>query len=131
MATKNKSQELEPVTEPADFTTDGPARTEVDVADIKPIKNEDSHILLTGESWVVLGEADGVPDWAVGQPAAVINAPVSQKFSKTHEFLYDYTAPDALITVRERSQGVTFQVPLDSVEKVSVHGGRLGVVNFP
>jgi hypothetical protein len=45
--------------------------------------------------------------------------------------LHSYTAPDAPVTVRERSQGATFTLPLDSFQEVSVTGGRGAVVNFP
>jgi hypothetical protein len=136
MATKSKSKSKAPAvveTPAADFTTDGPALTTVDVADVGPAdRPEDEHILLTGESWVVLGKyKDEVPDWAIGQPAAVLAFPVSVKLEKgTNRVLYEYTDPKALITVRERSQGVTFQVPLDSCTKVSVVGGRNNVANF-
>lgn len=119
----------------ADFSTDGPVApfAGVDVKDVPEAEYpEDEHILLTGESWVVLGEADGVPDWAVGSPAAVLSAPVSHAYDEdTGDLLYDYTDEDAIITVRERSQGITLSVPLSSCTKVSVHGGRGAVVNFP
>lgn len=128
-STKKESTDLV-VQEAADFATDGPAIRDVDVADIKPIKNEDSHILLTGESWVILGEAEDVPEWAVGKPAAVISSPVSRKFDDEGNLLYEYTRPNAKIQVRERSQGVLFTVPLDSAQQVSVVGGRPMVANF-
>jgi hypothetical protein len=101
----------------------------VDIASIEAtpgVLGPDEHVLLSGESWVVLGAAPDVPDWAVGKPAAVSYAPVS-----TAPEGYQYTAPDAIITVRERSQGATFSVPLDTVEEVYVSGGRGSVVNFP
>ena len=119
--------------EPADESTQGePASfAGLDVSTIPEGDNPDEHFQLTDESWVVLGQAEGVPDWAVGNAASVLAAPVSHKLDDEGQWLYDYTAPDAKITVRERSQGAMFEVPLDTVEKVSVHGGRSAVVNFP
>jgi hypothetical protein len=103
----------------------------VDVSTIPEADNPDEHFLLTGESWVILGETEGVPDWAVGNPAAVVSAPVSHKDDDDGNWLYDYTAEDALVTVRERTQGITLTVPLDTVQKMSLVGGRSAVVNFP
>jgi hypothetical protein len=116
--------------EPADYATGGETR-EVDIADIPEEDNPDEHVLLSAESWVILGEYESVPDWAVGKPAAVMSAPISKKVDDNGTELYDYTAPDAVITVRERSQGATFSVPLDTVQEVYPVGGRSTVVNFP
>jgi hypothetical protein len=116
---------------PADFSTGGSTVQTVDVATIPESDNPDEHFQLTGESWVVLGAAPDLPDWAVGQPAAVLDAPVSTKRDDEGNELYTYTAPDAVIRVRERSQGAYFSVPFDTVQKVALTGGRSEVVNFP
>jgi hypothetical protein len=103
----------------------------VDIADVPEAERpEAEHVLLTAEAWVTLGETEGLPEWAVGNPASVVSAPVSKEVDNDGNVLYEYTAPDAIITVRERSQGATFQVPLDSCIKVSPVGGRGQVVNF-
>jgi hypothetical protein len=118
----------------ADRQTDGPVIWAVDVRDVGPaLIPEDEHIMLNAESWVILGD-DGlgeIPDWAVGAPAAVIDFPVSRKLGENGEVLYEYVAPDAKVIVRDRIQGSVFSVTLDQVQKLSINGGRTGVVNFP
>jgi hypothetical protein len=128
---KSTSKELvSSKVEAADFTTGDSVQT-VDIGDLSTEPLEGEHFLLTGESWVVLGEDESVPDWAVGMPAAVLSSPVAVERDDNGYELYQFTPTDAVITVRERSQGATLNVPLDSVQKVSINGGRTAVVNFP
>jgi len=95
------------------------------------ILGPDEHFLLTSESWVILGVDASVPDWAVGMPAFITSAPVSTERDANGDPLYTFTDPDAVITVRERSQGAQLSIPLKSVQKLSVTGGRGEVVNHP
>lgn len=126
---ENPDSDDEPVAETADLTTGESVQT-VDVADIGTDALEGEHFLLTGESWVILGEAEGVPDWAVGMPAAVLSSPVATETDENGTVLYEYTPEDATIQVRERSQGLLLSVPLDTCQKVSIHGGRTAVVQI-
>ena len=96
-----------------------------------PILGPDEHILLTAESWVELGADPSVPDWAVGRAASVAYAPVSWEKDTNGDNLYPYTDPNATITVRERSQGARFDIPLQSVERLSIAGGRSEIINHP
>jgi len=103
----------------------------VDVADIGTEQLADEHIpLLTGESWVILGAADNLPDEYIGNPAAVLSSTVAVVRDDNGDEVYRYTPDDATLTVRERSQGGYFEVPLSSVQKLSIAGGRSNVVNF-
>ena len=94
-----------------------------------PVLGPDEHFLLTGESWVRLGVDPSVPDWAVGMPASVSSFPVAWEKDANGDNLYPYTDPGAIITVRERSQGATFDIPLSSVERLVIAGGRSVIVN--
>ena len=132
IATTTVEAEEEPVESPGFAGLDIATLQEDDGAKkAKPILGPDEHFLLTSESWVILGEDESVPDWAVGNPAAVISAPVAMAKDDNGDGLYPYTDPDAVITVRERTQGATMSVPLQSVQKLSVTGGRSNVVNHP
>jgi hypothetical protein len=104
----------------------------VDISTLnQPEAPDAEHILLSGEAWVKLGQDPSVPEWAVGNPASVVSAPVTHETDDNGNWLYDYTAPDAMVTVRERSQGAIFTVPLSSCLEVFAFGGRSSVVDFP
>jgi|SRR5215471_2720725 len=127
-----KSEEITAIIEVQESSVaESPGFAGADVGPAKagpPVLEPDEHFLLTGESWVILGADPSVPDWAVGAPAHVASAPVSWSGGDDS---YPFTDPNATVTVRERSQGATFDVPLQSVHKLSVAGGRANVVNHP
>lgn len=121
---------------PADFTTDevgGPGFAGVDVADIGDdrLDGENEPVIVAGESWVILGDHDDVPERFVGSPAAVVTAPVLTKQDEDTGATYQVNPENAVYEVRERSQGVTFFLPKEAFARISHSGGRTGVVNFP
>jgi hypothetical protein len=82
---------------------------------------------LTGETWVVLGEHESVPERYQGSIAAVIDPiPIARKEDPVTGAVKEYTHPDAELHVRERSQGAELWIPLDAVKQISLNG-RPGV----
>jgi hypothetical protein len=86
---------------------------------------------LTGETWVKLGESEDVPERYWGSIAAVVDPiPVATGTDEETGATYQYTPEDAILTVRERSQGGLFTIPLSAVAYASLQG-RAGVHSIP
>lgn len=105
---------------------------EIDVADIKnPDKVYEGEYSppLNAESWVILGKHDLVPEWAEGRVAAVIDAPVAREVDDATGSVREYLHENAVVTVKERSQGAIFYLPLKAFSKIS-RAGRPPIVGY-
>lgn len=115
-------------TEPADVSLGEVAPfAGKDVRDIPGGPLETEHVLLTDESWVILGPDPAIPQALVGTPAAIIDAPTSTAFDDNGQPLYQYTDPSSAVTVRASVYGGIYVVPLSSFQSVKVAGGRAAV----
>lgn len=116
-----------PDTAQADFSTSGAPIAEVDVADIGTdhLEGESDPIIYAGEAWVKLGDVEGVPEWAVGNIAQVISAPVVTKVDEETGASTSFNPELATYEVRERSQGITLFLPREAFDEIHTHGRPL------
>ena len=104
---------------------------EVDVADVEPADYEGETIPpLNAESWVILdGSHPEVDDRWDGAVAGVIDWPTGVEHDPTTGDTKVFLPPDAHLTVKERSQGAMFYLPLDAFKEIHT-SGRPEVVAF-
>lgn len=99
---------------------------EVDLADIKnPDKEYEGETLppLNAESWVVLdGSHDQVDERWDGAIAAVVEYPTAVEHDTDTGITKTFLPPEASLTVRERSQGAMFYLPLDAFKEIHTAG---------
>jgi hypothetical protein len=97
---------------------------EVDIADVPVEEYEGEHMApLNAESWVILdGSHDLVDDRWDGAIAAVIDWPTAVEHDTNTGETITYLPPDASLTVRERSQGAMFYLPLDAFKEIHTNG---------
>lgn len=104
---------------------------EVDIKDV-PVEEYEGETMppLNAESWVILdGDHELVPDEFDGAVAAVIDSPtVTDTNPDTGESVTHFPS-EGRVTVRERSQGATFNLPLDAFKEIYTNG-RPSVLGF-
>jgi hypothetical protein len=104
---------------------------EVDLANVDPGDGEGEHMApLNAESWVVLdGSHDLVDDRYDGKIAAVIDWPTSVEHDTNTGETITYLPPEAMLTVKESSQGALMHLPLDAFKEIHTNG-RGAVLGF-
>lgn len=85
---------------------------------------------LNAESWVVLdGSHDQVDERWDGAVAAVVEWPTATEHDPETGITTTFLPPKASLTVKERSQGAMFYLPLDAFKEIHTNG-RAEVLGF-